>query len=66
MINYIIINFLNTTIYIIIPKTLEMIHAHVRNKGPKLGVNTKDKIIRVANTIVEINAKLFIFWWPLK
>ena len=43
-----------------------MIHAHVRNKGPKLGVNTKGKIIRVANTIVEINAKLFIFWWPLK
>ena len=43
-----------------------MIHAHVRNKGPKLGVNTKDKIIRVVNTMVEINAKLFIFWWPLK
>ena len=43
-----------------------MIHAHVRSKGPKLGVNTKDKIIRVVNTMVEINAKLFIFWWPLK
>lgn len=38
-----------------------MIHAHVRNKGPKLGVNTKDKIIRVPKTMVEITAKLFIF-----